>query len=105
MFGWRGKSFKREGDIKEIFSQKVGPANLAFARPQILEIFPNQEPVERSSMNSWEDVKFIAVDQGHRTGKAGHGGPLDRGLPSFFPKWSGNGLDSIGSLIPALFIS
>jgi nicotinamidase-related amidase len=24
--------------------------------PQILDIFPNQEPVERSSMNSWEDA-------------------------------------------------
>jgi len=27
--------------------------------PQILDIFPNQEPVERSSMNSWEDAKFV----------------------------------------------
>lgn len=27
--------------------------------PQILDIFPDQEPVERSSMNSWEDAKFV----------------------------------------------
>jgi nicotinamidase-related amidase len=27
--------------------------------PQLLDIFPNQEPVERSSMNSWEDTKFV----------------------------------------------
>lgn len=27
--------------------------------PQILDIFPNQVPVERSSMNSWEDAKFV----------------------------------------------
>lgn len=27
--------------------------------PQILDIFPDQVPVERSSMNSWEDAKFV----------------------------------------------
>jgi nicotinamidase-related amidase len=27
--------------------------------PQILDIFPDQEPVERSSMNSWEDARFV----------------------------------------------
>jgi nicotinamidase-related amidase len=27
--------------------------------PQILDIFPNREPIERSSMNSWEDTKFV----------------------------------------------
>jgi len=27
--------------------------------PQILDIFPDQEPIERSSMNSWEDTKFV----------------------------------------------
>lgn len=29
--------------------------------PQLLDIFPGQEPVERSSMNSWEDAKFVAA--------------------------------------------
>jgi nicotinamidase-related amidase len=27
--------------------------------PQLLDIFPDQEPVERSSMNSWEDAKLV----------------------------------------------
>jgi nicotinamidase-related amidase len=29
--------------------------------PQLLDIFPGQEPIERSSMNSWEDEKFVAA--------------------------------------------
>jgi nicotinamidase-related amidase len=29
--------------------------------PQLLDIFPDQQPVERSSMNSWEDEKFVAA--------------------------------------------
>jgi nicotinamidase-related amidase len=28
--------------------------------PQLLEVFPGQEPIERTSMNSWEDRKFVA---------------------------------------------
>jgi nicotinamidase-related amidase len=28
--------------------------------PQILKIFPGQKVIERSSMNSWEDKKFVA---------------------------------------------
>jgi nicotinamidase-related amidase len=28
--------------------------------PQLLEVFPDQQPIERSSMNSWEDKKFVA---------------------------------------------
>ncbi len=35
--------------------------------PQLLDIFPNQEPIERSSLNSWEDEKFVAAVQA--TGK------------------------------------
>lgn len=31
--------------------------------PQLLDIFPDQQPVERSSMNSWEDEKFVAAVQ------------------------------------------
>ncbi len=27
--------------------------------PQLLDLFPGQEPIERSSMNSWEDGKFV----------------------------------------------
>jgi nicotinamidase-related amidase len=28
--------------------------------PQLLEIFPDQQPIERSTMNSWEEKKFVA---------------------------------------------
>jgi nicotinamidase-related amidase len=28
--------------------------------PQILEIFPGKQPIERTSMNSWEEKKFVA---------------------------------------------
>jgi len=28
--------------------------------PQLLEVFPGQEPIERTSMNSWEDQHFVA---------------------------------------------
>jgi nicotinamidase-related amidase len=27
--------------------------------PQVLDIFPNQDPVERSSMNSWDEPKLV----------------------------------------------
>jgi len=35
--------------------------------PQLKAIFPDQEPIERSSMNSWDDKKFVAAIE--RTGK------------------------------------
>jgi nicotinamidase-related amidase len=28
--------------------------------PQLLDLFPAQNPIERTSMNSWEDAKFVA---------------------------------------------
>src|SRR5262245_34279124 len=28
--------------------------------PQLLEVFPGQQPIERTSMNAWEDRKFVA---------------------------------------------
>jgi nicotinamidase-related amidase len=31
--------------------------------PQLLDLFPGQQPVERSSMNSWEDQKLVAAVQ------------------------------------------
>jgi nicotinamidase-related amidase len=31
--------------------------------PQLLDIFPNQKPIERTSMNSWEDQKFVKAVQ------------------------------------------
>src|SRR4051812_9610811 len=35
--------------------------------PQIRSVFPEQEPIERSSMNSWDDRNFVAAIQ--RTGR------------------------------------
>lgn len=29
--------------------------------PQLLDLFPEQEPIERTSMNSWEDANFVAA--------------------------------------------
>ena len=29
--------------------------------PQLLEVFPGQAPIERTSMNSWEDAKIVAA--------------------------------------------
>src|ERR1700741_4572783 len=29
--------------------------------PQLRAVFPGQEPIERSSMNSWEDKNFVAA--------------------------------------------
>ena len=31
--------------------------------PQLLDTFPDQAPIERTSMNSWEDEKFVAAVQ------------------------------------------
>jgi nicotinamidase-related amidase len=35
--------------------------------PQIQAVFPQQEPIERSSMNSWDDSKFVTAVE--RTGR------------------------------------
>ena len=35
--------------------------------PDLMDVFPNQQPIERSSMNSWDDEKFRAAIQA--TGK------------------------------------
>ncbi|MFZ6048986.1 hydrolase [Pseudomonas sp. CR3202] len=32
-----------------------------FIWPELLGVFPGQQPVERTSMNSWEDEKFVAA--------------------------------------------
>ena len=29
--------------------------------PELLSVFPDQQPIERTSMNSWEDEKFVAA--------------------------------------------
>lgn len=37
--------------------------------PQLLDIFPDQQPIERSSMNSWEDTQFVAAVKATRRKK------------------------------------
>jgi len=32
--------------------------------PQVQAVFPEQQPIERSTMNSWDDAKFVAAVQG-----------------------------------------
>jgi len=48
--------------------------------PQLQEIFPKIEPLDRTSINSWEDVEFVKA-QGHGPQETDHGGDLDRSLP------------------------
>jgi hypothetical protein len=35
--------------------------------PQLKAVFPEQNPIERSSMNSWDDKNFVAAIE--KTGK------------------------------------
>ena len=37
--------------------------------PQLRAVFPGQEPIERSSMNSWDDQKFVAAIRATRRTK------------------------------------
>jgi nicotinamidase-related amidase len=32
-----------------------------YIRPELMDVFPGQQPKERSSMNSWDDEKFREV--------------------------------------------
>jgi nicotinamidase-related amidase len=48
--------------------------------PQLLDIFPDQKPIERSSMNFLGRQKIRHYREGNQEEKTGHGGPLDRGL-------------------------
>ena len=42
-----------------LFLLQLKHALFGYFWPQILDIFPNHEIIERSSMNSWEDPKFV----------------------------------------------
>jgi hypothetical protein len=46
--------------------------------PQIQAVFPKQVPIERSSMNSWDDSNFVAAIQKTGRKKNRDGGALDR---------------------------
>ena len=48
--------------------------------PQPRAVFPGQEPIERSSMNSWDDKKLFRRDRKKRAQEDSHCRPLDRSL-------------------------
>lgn len=50
--------------------------------PQIQEVFPEQKPIDRTTMNSWEDENFLAAVKKQAV-KADHGRTLDGSLSCF----------------------
>ena len=48
--------------------------------PQLRAVFPGQEPIERSSMNSWDDKNFVDGNRENRPQEDRSGRPLDRSL-------------------------
>ena len=47
--------------IPAVLSTVETHAFSGFMWPQIQAVFPGQEPIERSSMNSWDDANFVAA--------------------------------------------
>lgn len=50
--------------------------------PQLLEVFPDHQPIERTSMNSWEELNICGRGGAHWAQEAGDGSTVDRGLSS-----------------------
>jgi nicotinamidase-related amidase len=48
-------------DVPLVLSTVETKAFSGYMWPQIQAIFPNQTPIERSSMNSWDDKNFVAA--------------------------------------------
>ncbi len=48
-------------DIPVVLSTVETKSFSGIMGPQILAIFPNQKPVERTTMNSWDDKNFVAA--------------------------------------------
>lgn len=46
-------------DVPTILTTVESKSFSGFMWPQLLDIFPGKETIERSSMNSWEDQKFV----------------------------------------------
>ena len=46
-------------DVPTILTSVETQSFSGYIWPELLAIFPNQKPIERSSMNSWEDTKFV----------------------------------------------
>ena len=48
-------------DVPVVLSTVETKTFSGYMWPQIQAVFPKQEPIERSSMNSWDDPKFVAA--------------------------------------------
>jgi nicotinamidase-related amidase len=48
-------------DVPVVLSTVETKSFSGYIWPQIQAIFPNQKPIERSSMNSWDDKNFVAA--------------------------------------------
>jgi nicotinamidase-related amidase len=48
-------------DVPVVLSTVETKTFSGYMWPQIKAVFPKQEPIERSSMNSWDDPKFVAA--------------------------------------------
>ena len=48
-------------DVPVVLSTVETKTFSGYMWPQIQAVFPKQEPIERSSMNSWDDSKFVAA--------------------------------------------
>jgi len=49
--------------------------------PQLQEVFPGIEPLDRATINAWEDVEFLAAVKSHRPEETPHDGVVDGSLP------------------------
>lgn len=47
-------------NVPTILSTIEAKSFSGYMLPQLLEVFPDQTPIERTSMNAWEDTKFVA---------------------------------------------
>lgn len=48
-------------DVPTVLSTVETKAFSGYMWPQLKAVFPDQEPIERSSMNSWDDTNFVAA--------------------------------------------
>jgi nicotinamidase-related amidase len=46
-------------DVPTIFTTVETESFSGYMWPQLLEVFPGKKPIERTSMNSWEDAGFV----------------------------------------------
>jgi nicotinamidase-related amidase len=50
-------------DVPVVLSTVETKSFSGYMWPQIQAVFPNQVPIERTSMNSWDDKNFVAAIQ------------------------------------------